>query len=216
MQDTVEISQNLHNKKAAALQWYALGYLVIPVTGGTKAQRVRRDEWLSNLNQQSIEQHWDKYPEDDIGLYCSNGLVALDSDSPESLEPMMALEEKYGVKPLITVKTKKGIHHYFKLGEGVTLKQAGNSTTLNPERIDIRCGNSYIIAPPSTDKVLVSESICPLHNLEVISQEFADDLIRHNGGTPACDKPHLNNESLDNGALFKSKSIDQHLEVDSD
>jgi acyl carrier protein len=132
--------------------------LVIPVRGGTKFPRLKVKEWLSSLNQQSIEQHWSSFPEDDIGLYCSNGLVALDSDSPESLEAMMALEEKYGVKPLITVKTKKGTHQYFKLGEGVNLKQAGNSTTLNPERIDIRCGNSYIIAPPSTDKTLVSAS----------------------------------------------------------
>jgi hypothetical protein len=31
---------------------------------------------------------------------------------------------------------------------------------------------------------LHSESICPLENLEVISQEFADALVRHNGGTP--------------------------------
>ena len=169
--------------KAAALQWFSLGYLVIPVRGGTKAQRVRRDEWLSNLNQQSIEKHWSQYPGDDIGLYCSNGLVALDSDSPESLEPMLALEAKYGIKPLITVKTKKGTHHYFKLGEDVDLKQTGKSTILNPDYIDIRCGNSYIIAPPSTDKVLVSESICPLENLEVITQEFADDLIRHNWGS---------------------------------
>lgn len=188
MQVTVQISQNLNNKKAAALQWFALGYLVIPVRGGTKFPRLKVKEWLSSLDQQSIEQHWIKYPEDDIGLYCSNGLVALDSDSPESLEPMMALEEKYGIEPLITVKTKKGTHHYFKLGEGVNLKQAGNSTTLNPERIDIRCGNSYIIAPPSTDKVLVSESICPLENLEVITQEFADDLIRHNGAITTNEK----------------------------
>ena len=170
--------------KAAALQWFALGYLPLPIIKGDKKPSVLVNVWIPNLSKQSIEHHWDKYPGDDIGLHCSNGLVALDSDSPESLEPMMALEEKYGIKPLITVKTKKGTHHYFKLEDGVNLKQAGNSTSLNPERIDIRCGNSYIIAPPSTDKVLVSESICPLENLEVITQEFADDLIRHNGGAP--------------------------------
>ncbi len=175
--------------KAAALQWFSLGYLPLPIIKGDKKPSVMVKEWLSNLSQQSIEKHWSQYPGDDLGLHCSKGLVALDSDSPESLEPMTALEAKFGIKPLITVKTKKGTHHYFKLGEGVNLKQAGNSTTLNPERIDIRCGNSYIIAPPSTDKVLVSESICPLENLEVITQEFADDLIRHNGGIPSCERP---------------------------
>ena len=175
--------------KAAALQWFSLGYLPLPIIKGDKKPSVLVKEWLSNLSQQSIELHWSQYPDDDIGLHCSKGLVALDSDSPESLEPMMALEEKYGIKSLITVNTKKGTHHYFKLADGVNLKQAGNSTILNPERIDIRCGNSYIIAPPSTDKVLVSESICPLENLKVITQEFADDLIRHNGGIPSCERP---------------------------
>ena len=176
--------------REAALKWFSLGYLPLPIIKGDKKPSVLVKEWLSNLSQQSIEKHWSQYPEDDIGLHCSKGLVALDSDSHESLEPMMTLEEKYGIKPLITVKTKKGTHHYFKLGEGVSLKQAGNSTTLNPERIDIRCGNSYIIAPPSTDKVLVSESICSLENLEVITQEFADDLVRHNGGIPSSDRPN--------------------------
>jgi hypothetical protein len=136
------------------------------------------------LTQQTIEQHWAIFENDDIGLYCSNGLVALDSDAPESLAAMAALENAHGIKPLISVKTKKGTHHYFKLGEGVRLKQTGSSTELNPEYIDIRSENSYIIAPPSTDKILHSESICPLENLEVISQEFADALVRHNGGTP--------------------------------
>ncbi len=216
MQDTVQVSQNLQNKKAAALQWFALGYLVIPVSGGTKVPRLRVKEWLSSLNQQSIEQHWIKYPEDDIGLYCSNGLVALDSDSPESLKPMMALEEKHGIKPLITVNSKKGTHHYFKLGEGVNLKQAGKSTILNPECIDIRCGNSYIIAPPSTDKVLVSESICPLENLEVITQEFADDLIRHNGGALTIENPLVNKSSLNKGDKDKGQSSAEFMTSDDD
>ncbi len=172
------------NLKEAALKWFSLGYLPVPVREGTKKPRVKVKEWLQTLTQQTIEQHWAIFENDDIGLYCSNGLVALDSDAPESLAAMAALENAHGIKPLISVKTKKGTHHYFKLGEGVRLKQTGSSTELNPEYIDIRSENSYIIAPPSTDKILHSESICPLENLEVISQEFADALVRHNGGTP--------------------------------
>jgi hypothetical protein len=186
------VSINIHptpdgqfsNLKEAALKWFSLGYLPVPVREGTKKPRVKVKEWLQTLTQQTIEQHWAIFENDDIGLYCSNGLVALDSDAPESLAAMAALENAHGIKPLISVKTKKGTHHYFKLGEGVRLKQTGSSTELNPEYIDIRSENSYIIAPPSTDKILHSESICPLENLEVISQEFADALVRHNGGTP--------------------------------
>ena len=104
--------------REAALKWFSLGYLPVPVREGTKIPRVKVKEWLQSLTQQTIEQHWANFENDDIGLHCSNGLVALDSDSPESLAPMLALEEKHGIKPLITVKTKKGTHHYFKLGEG--------------------------------------------------------------------------------------------------
>ncbi len=170
--------------REAALKWFSLGYLPVPVREGTKIPRVKVKEWLQSLTQQAIEQHWAKFENDDIGLHCSNGLVALDCDAPESLVALVSLENDHGIKPLITVKTKKGTHHYFKLGEGVQLQQKGFSTESNPERIDIRSENSYIIAPPSTDKFLVSDSICTLENLEVISQEFADALVRHNGGTP--------------------------------
>ena len=172
------------NRKEAALKWFSLGYLPVPVREGTKIPRVKLKEWLQTVTEQTIKQHWATFENDDIGLHCSSGLVALDSDSPESLTPMITLEETHGIKPLISVKTKKGTHHYFKLGEGVRLQQKGSSTKLNPEHIDIRSENSYIIAPPSTDKILLSESICPLENLDVISQEFADALVRHNGGHP--------------------------------
>jgi putative DNA primase/helicase len=188
MQDKRHISQNLESKKAAAMQWFELGYQPIPVREGTKLPRLKVKKWLSELSPQTIEQHWADYQNDDIGLYCSNGLVALDSDSPESLEAVIALEKEYGINPLITVKSKKGTHHYFKLGEGVSLKQAGYSTESNPERIDIRCGNSYIIAPPSADKFLIGESILPLNQLEVITQGFADALVSHNGGAHTCEK----------------------------
>jgi hypothetical protein len=172
------------SRKQAALKWFDLGYLPVPVREGAKVPHVKVNEWLQELTQQTIEQHWGKYPEDDIGLHCSSGLVALDSDSPESLTPLLDLEKKHDIKPRISAKTKKGTHHYFKLGEGVRLQQKGFSTELNPDRIDIRSENSYIIAPPSTDKILLSESICRFEYLEVITQEFADALVRHNGGTP--------------------------------
>lgn len=128
MHDQRHISQNLESKKAATMQWFELGYLPIPVREGTKLPRLKVKEWLSELSPQRIEQHWTEYPNDDIGLYCSNGLVALDCDSPQAIVAMIALEKEYGIKPLITVKSKKGTHHYFKLGEGVSLKQAGYST----------------------------------------------------------------------------------------
>ena len=186
----------LKDLKAAALQWFSLGYLPLPIIKGDKKPSVLVKEWLSNLSEHSIDRHWTEHPNDDIGLHCSKGLVALDSDAPESLEAMTALEKDHGIKPLLTVKTKKGTHHYFKLGEGVQLKQRGFNTESNPDGIDIRSENSHIVAPPSTDKYLASESICPFDNLEVITQGFADALTRHNGGTPESEKKQSLREKL--------------------
>jgi hypothetical protein len=191
--------------REAALKWFSLGYLPVPVREGTKIPRVKVKDWLQTLTQQTIEQHWAQFENDDIGLYCSNGLVALDSDSPESLAAMVALESAHGIKPLITVKSKKGTHHYFKLDEGVRLQQKGFSTKSNPERIDIRSENSYIIAPPSTDKFLISESICPLEKLEVITQEFADSLTLHNDhGAKIEKKSSLTKENVTESDTLKN------------
>ena len=184
--------------REAALKWFALGYLPLPIIKGDKKPSVLPQKWLSNLSEHSIDRYWTEHPNDDIGLHCSKGLVALDSDAPESLEAMTALEKDHGIKPLMTVKTKKGTHHYFKLGEDVQLQQKGSSTKSNPERIDIRSENSYIIAPPSTNKILVGDSICPFDNLEVITQEFANDLVRHNGGTPESEKLQVLRQKLAN------------------
>ena len=181
MQEKVQFSINLKNNKEHAVQWFELGYLVIPVVEGEKKPRVKRDEWLLNLDAQNIERHWTRYPNDEIGLYCSNGLIALDCDSTESLDALLLLEEKHQLEPSFVVKTDRGTHHYFKGFEGIQIAQAGYKTEKFPERIDIRSGNAHIIAPPSTGKVLVSESICAFEDLTQITQEFADELVRHNG-----------------------------------
>lgn len=181
MQEKVQFSINLKNNKEHAVQWFELGYLVIPVVEGEKKPRVKRDEWLLNLDAQNIERHWTRYPNDEIGLYCSNGLIALDCDSTESLDALHLLEEKHQLEPSFVVKTDRGTHHYFKGFDGLQLTQAGYKTEKFPERIDIRSGNAHIIAPPSTGKVLVSKSICAFEDLTQITQEFADELVRHNG-----------------------------------
>ena len=204
------------NLKAAALRWFALGYLPLPISKGQKKPSVIPQKWLTNLSEHSIDRYWTEHPNDDVGLHCSKGLVALDSDAPESLDAMNALEKDHGIKPQVIVKTKKGTHHYFKLGEGVQLKQSGFNTDSNPKGIDIRSENSHIVAPPSTDKYLVGESICPFDSLEVITQEFADALTRHNGRASESEKIQSLCKKLAN-ELHESKTagllVDEDLKV---
>ena len=168
----------------AAQVWFDLGYLPMPIKAGHKSTPLPHQPWLDALSAKSIDDRWAANPTDDIALHCKNGLVVLDADSAESLDAMHALEQKHGIFPALVVKTKKGVHHYFRQSPELRVKAAGHSTENHPERIDIRCGNAYIITAPSTDKVLETDKVVPLAELTLLTQEFVDDLAVHNGKQP--------------------------------
>jgi putative DNA primase/helicase len=183
----------------AASDWLANGYLPYPIFSGQKNPRYKREEWFSDLSAEKVQQHWRIYPSDDNALYCSNGLVILDADATEAQQAIERLESVHNLHSNLKVKTKKGVHYYYKNSSGLKISQVGHSTEIHPERIDIRCGNSYIIAPPSTDKELLVPEIVPFDQLVALTQEFVDDLNRHNGkslvpvGLPvALKNPQLN------------------------
>ena len=165
----------------AAQMWFDLGYLPMPIKAGHKNTLLAHQPWLDALSTKTITDRWTANLTDDIALQCGNGLVVLDADSPESLDAMLALEEKHGLVPAMVVKTKKGVHHYFRQSPELRVKAAGHSTANHPERIDVRCGSGYIIAPPSTDKVLATDHVVPFSELTCLTQEFVDDLDVHNG-----------------------------------
>lgn len=168
----------------AALEWYSKGYLPCPIVKGQKNPSTNITKWLSSLSEQKIEQHWD-YRSDDVALYCSNGLVVLDADTTESKEAIETLEAKHQLFSNLKVETKKGVHHYYRIGIGQKLKQSSNSTERKPKLIDIRSENSYIIAPPSTNKNLLVAEIVPFNQLTELTPEFINDLLMHNGVAPA-------------------------------
>lgn len=168
----------------AAQMWFDLGYLPMPIKVGQKNTLLAHQPWLDALSTKAIDDRWMANPTDDIALHCSNGLVALDADSPESLDAMLSLEQKHGLVPAMVVNTKKGVHHYFRQAPEVSVKAAGHSTEKNPERIDVRCGKAYIIAAPSTDKVLETDHVVPFAELTLLTQAFVDDLEAHNGKQP--------------------------------
>ncbi len=175
---------SIMSKAKAAQLWYQLGYKVIPLLGGTKITPLRHGAWLENLSDQAIDVHWSTNPDHDIALHCSTGLVVLDADTAQSIAALEALELKHGVISNLVVQTKKGVHRYYKRPEGLLVKAAGHSTEQHPERIDIRCDNGYIVAAPSTDKVVLSEALVPHDQLTEITQAFVDALQVHNGGQP--------------------------------
>ena len=177
------------SKAKAAQLWYQLGYKVIPLVGGTKITPLRHGPWLEALSAQAIDVCWSTNPTYDIALHCSTGLIVLDADTPESIAALEALEVQHGVVSNLIVQTKKGVHHYYKRPAGLLVKVAGHSTENHPERIDIRCDNGYIVAAPSTDKVVLSETLVPHDRLTEITQVFIDDLLIHNGGTPLVETP---------------------------
>lgn len=176
---------------AVALECFTKGYLPYPIVKGEKYPRTKPTDWLPSLCPQQIEQHWEDHPSDDIALYCSSGLVVLDADSPESVAAIAILEAKHKLYSNLKVQTKKGLHYYYRQDASLKIVQVGHSTEKHPERIDIRCGNSYIIAPPSTDKKLLVPEIVPFHQLVELTPSFVDDLLRHNGAGPVLDLKYL-------------------------
>lgn len=171
------------SNSTAALTWFAAGYLPYPIIKGEKFPRVKTDQWLANLSEVSIENYWQEHPTDDVALYCTNGLVVLDADSVESQSAIEKLEARHGLHSNLKVQTKKGVHYYYRQSDDLQIKQVGHSTEVHPERIDIRCGRSYIIAPPSTGKHLLVAEIVPFDALVEMTQAFVDDLNTHNGAS---------------------------------
>ena len=164
-----------------ASDWFAKGYQPLPIIKGQKSPRKKHSIWLTDLSASKVQQHWNSCPSDDVALYCSNGLIVLDADSLESELAIQALEKKHNLHSNQRVRTKKGTHHYYKSAKGVEIRQAGHSTEEHPERIDIRTGSSYIIAPPSTDKELLVPEIVPFDQLVELTPDFVNDLLQHNG-----------------------------------
>jgi len=208
------------SNREAAQMWFDLGYLPMPIQAGQKNTLLAHQPWLDGLSTKTITDRWTAHSTNDIALQCGNGLVALDADSPESLDAMLALEKKHGLVPAMVVKTKKGVHHYFRQSPELRVKAAGHSTANHPERIDVRCDKAYIIVAPSTDKVLVSDHVVPFAELTCLTQEFVDDLEVHNGKqlesktqSPSI-QPHENTAELDDQNLAFLRALVNELDPD--
>jgi hypothetical protein len=111
--------------------------------------------------------------------------LIFDADSDESIAKLYEIEEAFDVTPNFTVKTKRGLHHYYRLATGAVAKSDAHSSDKYPDRIDVKTGSGLVIMPPSTGKEINVCEISHVNELTKIGQDFIDAVCRHNGrGVP--------------------------------
>lgn len=165
----------------AALYWHHFGFYVIPILPKEKVTVVKWDPWLQDLCKEKIQSHWNAHQNHDVGFIVGGNVVVFDADNQQSIAALAEIEKAFDITPNLVVKTKKGCHHYFRLGKDVFAKTDSHSTLLHPERIDVKASRSMVVLPPSTGKEL---EICDASNiieLTEVGQNFIDAIARHNG-----------------------------------
>ncbi len=169
------------NYLEAALRWFKFGLAVIPVAPGTKQTAVKWDSWLDDLSPEKINQYWSRNPDHELGFIVGDDIIVFDADSPESIAALAEIENAFDVTPNFVVKTRKGVHHYFKRGNGSVAKTDSHSTEIYPARIDVKATRSMVILPPSTGKEIEIDDAENASELTEIGQEFIDAVAKHNG-----------------------------------
>lgn len=213
-------SQNDVSFCEAALFWYRFGFAVIPIIPSTKRPAVKWDGWLKGLSVEKISRYWKEKPQYQIGFIVSDEYIVFDADTPESVSALFKIEEAFSSPPLLSVKTKRGQHHYFRRASGSNAKSDAHSTEKYPERIDVKTGRSLIILPPSTGKTVVQCQAASASELYEADQTFIDAINKHNGReTP---RPAMTKKStkkvLRSSQVFNDPWLNvllEHLEPDS-
>ena len=135
---------------SAALYLFKFGFKVIPIAPGTKQTALQWDPWLAGLSAEKIAAHWSKHPDHELGFIVGDDIIVFDADSPEAVVALATHEQSFDLTPNFTVKTAKGVHHYFKCTAGTFAKSDSHSTQEHPERLDVKTGRSMVLLPPST------------------------------------------------------------------
>jgi len=169
------------NYGVAALNWLGFGFPVIPIIPGTKKTALKWDPWLNELSCESVSAHWAAHPDNEVGFIVGDSLIVFDADSPASVAALAQIEESFDIIPSLTVKTKKGEHHHFRLATGTYAKSDSHSTQEHPERIDIKTGRAMVVLPPSTGKEVNILECDSARELTEVGQDFIDAVFRHNG-----------------------------------
>lgn len=215
---SLSISKTKSRFLDAALYWFAFGFKVIPIVPHSKKTAVKWDPWLDNLSQQNIIKHWSQHPDHEIGCIVSNNLIVFDADSSASITALLDIEQAFGVTPNLAVETAKGVHHYFKRGNGTFAKTDSHSTVDHPERIDVKATRSLVVLPPSTGKEIALNDAESIIGLVEVNQAFIDSVCRHNGRntTPSTNRTSsIINQPVKTGhAYLGLKALLAHIDAD--
>lgn len=163
-----------------AINWYRVGFRVIPCVPGKKGTVPKWDHWLAGLSEDAIRRHWRAHPSHDIGFIVGDGLIVLDADSPESAAGLEELERRIGLTPRMIVQTRRGVHHYFRRAAGTVARSGSYKTEQFPERIDVKTGRALVLLPPSGPRRLVTPPPRSVAELSELGQAAIDHLGAHN------------------------------------
>jgi len=174
--------------KQAAHWWYDFGFEVAPMDPATKHTRLRWGEWLPRLKGDGHEAIDQEFRDGDwLCAIVDDSLFIPDADTPAAAAALHQIEAAHDIAPNLVVKTKSGVHHYFRRAAGTYAKAQGYSSDREPGCIDIRTarssseGRSVIVLPPSPGKVIELNEADTAADLVEVDQEFIDAIFRHNG-----------------------------------
>ena len=171
----------------AALEYADRGWSVIPIRGGTKLPAISWKEYQLRHPTEDEIYKWFENTNNDIAIICGtiSKLIVVDTDDAEATK--LAAKNGWDKTPY-RVKTRKGFHFYFSTEHKVRKGKLA-------EKIDLQAEASYVLAPPSKDKIFsplegcdaedlpaypgpkIGDNVIPLHshnsydeiNLEIIS-----------------------------------------------
>jgi hypothetical protein len=133
----------MQEKQAWVKAYQSVGFVVIPLVSGRKTP-------VGGL---SLEEIYDgKYTwngelkkDENIGIVTGrSGLIVIDCDT---LDAALWFESRENYKPTARVKTKRGVHFYYRIPFAISLNL--HTRRLKDIDIDVKTGRSYVVAPPS-------------------------------------------------------------------
>lgn len=178
---SIDAQQAVDERLAGALAWYRFGLNVIPVLVGEKRPAVTHDEWRSSLSETTINRMWARKPEADVGFILDARLLALDADTESAVAALKKLEAEHHLQSPLVTKTRRGLHHFYRLADGVFARTDSHDTETHPHRIDVKTEGGLVLLPPSTNKSQLRKEIDHVKKLPEVSQVFVDAVFAHNG-----------------------------------
>lgn len=177
------------SKREGAEWWFAFGYKVIPMVPGQKRPAVHHYPWADDVTIESIREHWEEYPEHEVGAILEANQLVLDADTPEANEALARLEARFGVSPALVIKTRRGLHHHYALSGDAFAKADSHSTIKHPDRIDVRAGRNSVLLTPSQAKAIERLDVVHRRDLTEVGQDFVDAVFQLNDRQPPRPQP---------------------------